>query len=177
MNTTLILHPRFSIATPVITAREVMLAALCAGLKAQVVDQATQIARLEEQNRALTKALHRQCAGFTRMDVLITIAVTGVLIAAGLCGWEYALAAVLLMLVGAALTIYAVTRCEGSLDDAIRDFPGTTAATPRARHFTEPAEPVRIIHAIRRAPIGQGYPDDESEFEDFERGLHEAAGR
>lgn len=60
----IILHPAFSQATPVITARELALAAQCAGLKEQVVQQQTRITGLEEQARNLTRALHRAaCAG------------------------------------------------------------------------------------------------------------------
>ncbi len=78
MTTALIPHPAYSPASPVLTVRELLLAAACCGLKEQIVSQATHIAALEEagrrdarkiadllrRNQDLTKAIHRTaCAG------------------------------------------------------------------------------------------------------------------
>jgi hypothetical protein len=85
MNTTaLIVHPAYSPVLPLYTARELMLAAACMGLKAQVVEQATKITQLEERNRALTKALHRQaCAGHALPEVLGLIVLIGAALTIG----------------------------------------------------------------------------------------------
>jgi hypothetical protein len=64
MTTALIPHPAHSPHSPVVTVREIMLACACLDLKTTIIHQAEQITRLQERNRALTKALHRTaCAG------------------------------------------------------------------------------------------------------------------
>lgn len=78
----LIVHPAFTPVLPLFNARELMLAALCASLKAQVIDQATKITRLEEDKRKLTKALHRTaCAGNAVPEALGMIVLAGAALA------------------------------------------------------------------------------------------------
>lgn len=152
MNHTLIPHPRFSLATPVTTAREIMLAALCAGLKAQVADQATKIAALEERNRQLTKALHRQaCAGFVAMDYLVTAAPLIMLATAvPVIGWVGALYVIGSLVIGAGLMLYFARRiCE--YWDAHH-----TPIAPAGEHLPESDTDARIEYPA----MGEAYADE-----------------
>ncbi|MBE7497105.1 MAG: hypothetical protein HS117_19360 [Verrucomicrobiaceae bacterium] len=159
MNHTLIPHPQFSLVSPVVTAREIALRALCASLKDQVINQAVKITALEERNRALTKALHRQAAcGGVLPEVLYFITLSAAcLLARHWLGLGGAVCIGVGLLFGAACVLLAG-----------RDKARTT--TPRRRafpaHFEEPPDDARCIDAIR---LGEAYAE-ESEFEPFERG-------
>ena len=162
MNTALIIHPAYSPVLPLYTARELMLAAACLGLKSQVVEQATKIATLEERNRALTKALHRQaCTGFIAMDYLVVLAVMFMIAAAlptfGWLGVAYAAGA---LVVGMGVMLYFARRACEFWDDH------HTPIAPAAKHMSEPDEDA----TIHMPPLGEVYAD-ESEWETFERAI------
>jgi hypothetical protein len=191
MNRTLIPHPRFSLATPVITAREMALAAICAGLKSQLnqrymqlraqaeqignlaglvvmmgehaAAQAAKITALEERNRQLTKALHRQAtAGFVAMDYLVSAAPLLMIAAAvPVIGWRGALYVVGSLGIGAGLMLYFARRICEAWDDH------RTPVAPSGAHLPEPSTDARIDYPA----IGEAYAD-ESEFEPFERVIH-----
>lgn len=156
----LIVHPAFTPVLPLFNARELMLAALCASLKAQVIDQATKITRLEEDKRKLTKALHRTaCAGNAVPEAL------GMIVLAG------AALAIRDTMGSQALHAYAIGSLLG-MGWAVLVLVRSTLArtTPRRRehpaHIDEPGEDA-VIHM---PPLGEAYAD-ESEFEPFERAI------
>jgi len=166
MNTALIPHPRFSTSSPIVTAREMVLAAACLGLKGQLIVQATKITRLEEDKRALTRALHHTaCAGHALPEVLGLITLVGVALTIRQILGSHALVAYVIGFgLGLAWMILLLMRAA----------PARNTARPRQHpaHIDEPMSDVQIIEAIRRRdlPLGAAYAD-ESEFEPFERAI------
>lgn len=172
-HTALIPHPAFSPASPIVTAREIMLAALCASLKAQVIDQAAKITRLEEDKRSLTKALHRTaCAGHAIPELCGLIVLAGAALAVSHWRGQAALACYALgFLMGLGWMVMVL----------IRTAPART--TPRRRehpaHIDEPDADARFYDAtFSAAPLGEAYADEtwetESHPEALTRQLNEA---
>lgn len=169
----LIIHPAFTPVLPLFNARELMLAALCAGLKAQVIDQATKITRLEEDKRKLTKALHRTaCAGNAVPELCGLIVLAGAALAVSHWRGQAALACYALgFFLGLAWIILLL----------IRTAPART--TPRRRehpaHIDEPDADARFYDAtFSAAPLGEAYADEtwptQSHPEALTRQLNEA---
>lgn len=152
-HTALIPHPAFSPAAPLVTAREIMLAALCAGLKAQVIDQAEKITRLEEDKRSLTRALHRTACAGSAIPELLAVLATGA-VALTVLQWRGS----------AAYACFALGFFMGlgwMVMVLFRTAPARTTARHRQHpaHIDEPVNDAQILEAIRRrgAPLGEAY--------------------
>lgn len=163
----LIVHPAFTPVLPLYTARELMLAALCASLKAQVIDQATKIARLEEDKRALTKAIHRTaCAGHAVPEVMGLIVLAGAALAVSHWRGQAALACFALgFFLGLAWMILLLIRAK----------PARTTARHRQHpaHIDEPGEDA-VIH-MPPPPLGEAYAEDPIPYEIVEPISHPEA--
>jgi hypothetical protein len=146
MNTALIPHPVFSPATPVVTVREIMLACACMDLKITAMEQAEQITRLEEANRALkrrnaelTQALHRTaCAGSCIPELLFIGTLAAIAIAfraaAPLAGPAFVAGFTL----GAIFLAFAHYRAHREPRTANRE------PQPRPHHLEEPEQAARF---------------------------------
>lgn len=185
MKHTLIPHPRLNLAAPIVSLRELMLAAqglqhkatsearaqtirvlsvqLCAAeeltrqLGTLTAAQAAKIADLKQRNAELTTALHRQaCAGHAIPEVCgLVVLVSAALLIGHHAGTSGLVAYAIGFVLGLAWLALVLFRCA----------PAQTTRRRRVHpaHLTEPLDEARIVEAIRHRdlPLGETYPSKE----------------
>jgi len=178
-----------------------MLAALCAGLKEQVVHQVTRIAKLEEDKRHLTKALHRTaCAGSCVPEVAYFGAVIAWALIARHIGGSVAVFSTLAgWVLGATCIVLAHRGVPQSTTPRHRAFPAHITEPEDPALFDEPGSIIRPtirelaeayadepedFHRTDHLPVWADHPDAQAAREEFfataarlnlERGRFEAA--
>jgi hypothetical protein len=155
-HTSLIPHPRFSPASPIVTARELILAAACCDLERQKMELTTEVTALKIRNAELNRALLRaHNAGHCALELMGLITTVAAVCSAPL--WVGHVAGIGVM-IGFILGIVFILLLLW------HTRPHFTARRTRTHpsHLEEPEADARFEAAAARStpPLGEAYADE-----------------